>query len=505
MASHVYGKCRYLMTGSKAYRHVRCSNFYPQTNFISKIISRHIVSSRTGVPHVCIVGSGPAGFYTAQQILKNHKEAHVDMIEKLPVPFGLVRFGVAPDHPEVKNCINQFTKTAQNERFEFIGNVTVGKDISVAELRDAYDAIVLSYGADDDRVLGIDGENLHGSYSARSFVGWYNGLPEDQDLNPDLSSDTAVIIGHGNVALDIARILLTPISILKKTDIAQHALEALENSRVKTVYLVGRRGPLQVAFTIKELREMTKLPDCKAVLDQHDFQGLAAEVPNIPRPRKRLTELMIKTASESLTPTEVQKLSEATKLWNLKFLRSPLEVVPSSDGKRVAGIRLAINKLQKSGDSVKAITTDETEELKCGLLLRSIGYKSRSIDNNIPFDKQNGVIPNIAGRVNDLKGFYCSGWVRRGPTGVILTTMNDGFETGKSVLDDINNGVLDISNSTPKGKEKVLPLLDNKGVVPVTFSDWKRIDELERIRGESIGKPREKFVTVMEMLEAAFD
>ncbi|XP_066292188.1 NADPH:adrenodoxin oxidoreductase, mitochondrial-like [Branchiostoma lanceolatum] len=464
---------------------------------------RWFCQTSTPGPHVCIVGSGPAGFYTAQHILKNHKTARVDIYEKLPVPFGLVRFGVAPDHPEVKNVINTFTNTAANDRCSFLGNVTVGRDVTVAELRQAYDAVIMSYGADADKEFGIPGEDLPGVYSARSFVGWYNGLPEDKHLAPMLDTDTAVVLGQGNVALDVARILLTPLSIIKKTDITDHAAAALENSQVKTVYIVGRRGPMQTAFTIKELREMTKLPDCRSVLNPADFAGLQDKVKSLQRPRKRLTELLIKTAQTGgATAQETQRLSQATKEWGLKFLRSPLEILPTEDGSRVSGIRLGMNKLEGSDSSARAIPTGETEVLSCGLVLRSIGYKSVPIDDTVPFDSQKGIIPNTAGRVTGCKGLYCSGWVRRGPTGVILTTMTDGFETGKAVVDDLTTGVLQPLSGV-RGQEQIQPLLHKKGIQAVTFEDWNKIDSEETMRGEKVGKPREKIIEVKEMLEVA--
>uniref|UniRef100_A0A8B9SVZ7 Ferredoxin reductase n=1 Tax=Anas platyrhynchos TaxID=8839 RepID=A0A8B9SVZ7_ANAPL len=236
--------------------------------------ARRWLSSRSPAPRVCVVGSGPAGFYTAQHLLKHHDLVQVDIYEKLPVPFGLVRFGVAPDHPEVKNVTKTFGQTARSERCKYYGNVAVGRDVTVAELRQAYHAVVLSYGAEDNRTLGIPGENLPGVYSARAFVGWYNGLPENRDLKPDLSCETALILGHGNVALDIARILLSPLDLLRKTDITECSLAALACSKVKRVWLAGRRGPLQVAFTIKELREMINLPGTQPVLNPADFTGL---------------------------------------------------------------------------------------------------------------------------------------------------------------------------------------------------------------------------------------
>ncbi|NXN95041.1 ADRO protein, partial [Rhinopomastus cyanomelas] len=456
-------------------------------------------------PRVCVVGSGPAGFYTAQHLLKHHSGARVDIYEKLPVPFGLVRFGVAPDHPEVKNVINSFTQTARSERCTYHGNVTVGRDITVAELRQAYHAVVLSYGAEDNQVLGIPGENLYGVYSARAFVGWYNGLPENRDLKPDLSCETALILGHGNVALDVARMLLTPLQLLRKTDITDCSLAALACSKVKRVWLVGRRGPLQVAFTIKELREMINLPGTRPVLNPDDFTGLENAIKDAPRPRKRLTELMIKTALEKPgeRAVEVQAVAgkaEPPREWGLKFQRSPQEVLPTADGKRVRGVRMALTRLEGSGDSAKAIPTGDVEELECGLVLSSIGYRSLPLDPAVPFDTQRGIIPNSSGRVEGVPGLYCSGWVKRGPTGVIITTMNDSFDTAQSVLEDLQAGVLDVSTSR-EGFGAVESILRSRGVRPISFSDWEKIDAAEVARGKVAGKPREKIVDPQEMLQ----
>ncbi|XP_041265351.1 NADPH:adrenodoxin oxidoreductase, mitochondrial isoform X2 [Onychostruthus taczanowskii] len=477
---------------------------------------RRWLSSAAPAPRLCVVGSGPAGFYTAQHILKvprrdlpsegaisalpgpqqHHGGALVDIYEKLPVPFGLVRFGVAPDHPE--NVTNAFTQTARSERCAFYGNVTVGRDVTLPELQQAYHAVVLSYGAEDNRVLGIPGENLPGVYSARAFVGWYNGLPENQDLKPDLSCETALILGHGNVALDIARILLSPLQLLRKTDITDSSLAALACSKVKRVWLVGRRGPLQVAFTIKELREMINLPGTRAVLDPANFTGLESAVRDAPRPRKRLTELMIKTALEQ--PVEMQAAGAAApREWGLKFQRCPQEVLPSADGRRARGVRMALTRLEGSGDSAKAIPTGDVEDLECGLVLSSIGYRSLPLDPAVPFDSQRGVIPNSSGRVQGVPGLYCSGWVKRGPTGVIITTMNDSFDTAQSLLEDLQGGVLDISPSR-EGFGLVESILRSRGVRPVSFSDWEKIDAAEVARGKAAGKPREKIVDPAEML-----
>uniref|UniRef100_A0A8C8YEM5 NADPH:adrenodoxin oxidoreductase, mitochondrial n=1 Tax=Prolemur simus TaxID=1328070 RepID=A0A8C8YEM5_PROSS len=418
--------------------------------------SRHF-STQEKTPQICVVGSGPAGFYTAQHLLKHHTQARVDIYEKQLVPFGLVRFGVAPDHPEVK-----------------------------------------SYGAEDHQALDIPGEELPGVFSARAFVGWYNGLPENQGLSPDLSCDTAVILGQGNVALDMARILLTPPEHLERTDITKAALGVLRQSQVKTVWIVGRRGPLQVAFTIKELREMIQLPGTRPILDPEDFLGLQDRIKEIPRPRKRLTELLLQTATEKPRVEEAARLASASRAWGLRFFRSPQQVLPSPDGRRVAGIRLAVTRLEGVGEATRAVPTGDVEDLPCGLVLSSIGYKSHPIDPSVPFDFKLGVIPNMEGRVVDVPGLYCSGWVKRGPTGVIGTTMNDSFLTGQMLLQDLKAGLLP-SGPRP-GSVAIQALLSSRGVRPVSFSDWEKLDAEEVARAQGSGKPREKLVDPQEML-----
>ncbi|XP_072523796.1 NADPH:adrenodoxin oxidoreductase, mitochondrial [Salminus brasiliensis] len=456
------------------------------------------VSSASGSgPKVCIVGGGPAGFYTAQHLLKARDDVTVDVYERLPVPFGLVRFGVAPDHPEVKNVINTFTQTAQHQRCFFHGNVTVGTDITVEELKKAYHAVVLSYGAEANRFMGVPGEDLAGVFSARDFVGWYNGLPNNRMLNPDLNCDTVVILGQGNVALDVARILLSPLDLLKKTDITQHALDALVASQVRRVLIVGRRGPLQIACTIKEVREMINLPDTNADMLPADFEGVSETLKDLPRPRKRLTELLMKTVK-----TEVGG-HEADKRWGFRFLRSPVEVLPGADGKRAAGIRLAVNKLEGSGEDAKAVPTGQTEDLECGMVISSIGYKSLPIDPCVPFEPHGAILPNDMGRVLDTAGLYCSGWVKRGPTGVIATTMNDSFDTARILLKDMNSGIVDLSVNKP-GAQEIGALLKERGVRSVSFSEWEKINLEEVQRGEAAGKPREKLLDVREMLTVAW-
>ncbi|KAG2460858.1 ADRO protein, partial [Polypterus senegalus] len=425
---------------------------------------QHFSSQTSPSVQVCIVGSGPAGFYTAQHLLKSHKGIHVDIFEKLPVPFGLVRFGVAPDHPEVKNVINTFTQTAHLERCEFFGNVTIGSDITMEELKMAYHAVIM--------------------------------------LNPDLSSDAVVILGQGNVALDVARILLSPVELLKKTDITQASLDSVAASKIKRVVIVGRRGPLQLACTIKELREMVNLPGTKPVLDRRDFEGIKDALKDIARPRKRLTELLMKVAMEEPSGRDAERWAAASREWSLRFLRSPIKILPTADGKKVAGIRFAVTALEGSGENAKAVLTGEEEEVSCGLIVSSIGYKSLPIDDGVPFDETQGVIPNDMGRVCQTPGLYCSGWVKRGPTGVIATTMNDSFETARCVLEDIDSRVLDCSMAKP-GYHALCGLLEKRGVTPVSFSGWEKIDALEVTRGAEFGKPREKLLDVQEMLQLA--
>ncbi|XP_037547531.1 NADPH:adrenodoxin oxidoreductase, mitochondrial [Nematolebias whitei] len=451
-------------------------------------------------PKVCVVGGGPAGFYTAQHLIKARQAVEVDIFERLPVPFGLVRFGVAPDHPEVKNVINTFTQTAKHSRCSFYGNVSVGKDVSVSELQQAYHAVVLSYGAEGNRRMGVPGEDLAGVYSAKDFVGWYNGVPNCQKLSPDLSCDTAVVLGQGNVALDVARILLCPVDALKKTDITQPALDALAQSPIRRVLIVGRRGPMQVACTIKELREMVNLPGTRPEMEAEDFKGVAEALKDLPRPRKRQTELMLKTALETPGEKEQQRRENASRIWGFRFFRSPVEILAEPGCSRTTGIRLAVNRLEGSGEGAQAVLTGEVEDISCGLVICSIGYKSLPIDPTVPFDSHKAIVPNRNGRIG--QGLYCSGWLKTGPTGVIATTMNNSFDTARSLLEDIDSGTLDVSAAKP-GSQSINALLEKRGVTPVTFSKWEKIDSLEMRRGEACGKPREKLLSVEEMLKAA--
>lgn len=442
-------------------------------------------------PKVCIVGSGPAGFYAAQQLLKSSSDVHIDIYERLPVPYGLVRFGVAPDHQDVKNVINTFNKIAINSRVKFLGNVNVGKDITVKQLQENYHAVLLTYGAEEDRSLGIPGENLSNVLSSRQFVGWYNGFPYDKNLKINLDVEEAVIVGQGNVAIDVARILLTPIDDLAKTDITAHALEQLSKSKIKKVWMIGRRGPLQAAFTIAELREMTKLKNCKTLWRANDFNGISEFIPNLPRPRKRLTELMIKNLNDSINNHHDNNIKKFAPI----FLRGPKEIIGN---KFVEKIRLSVNILEGNDYKTQQATdTFEIEDINCGLVLRSIGYKSKQIDQSIPFDIKKGKIINSNGFVED--NLYTAGWLSTGPTGVILSTMNDAIYVGGKISKELNTTL------NKSGSYEILKILDSKNIRTVSFNDWEKIDKIEISRGKNIGKPREKIVDVSEMLDIAFN
>ncbi|KAG0303744.1 NADPH-adrenodoxin reductase [Dissophora globulifera] len=436
------------------------------------------------------------------------------MYEAMPVPHGLVRFGVAPDHPEVKNVMHTFDEVARNPNFTFIGNTSVGTfvtpgaskaQLEVSDLRPHYDAILLAYGAHEDRLLGVSNEQtLKGVMAARSFVGFYNGLPSEQDLEIDLSqSETAVVIGQGNVALDVARILLTPLEELKKTDLTDKMIRILEKSRIKHVYVVGRRGPLEVAFTAKELREMLQLPNTTFYMDQ---QLLASEMEragkSLERPRKRLMGLLEKGIKESKP--------DQPKSWSLLFLRSPMGFTGKDDNNNsghLAAIDLGINRLEGEDSNRKAVSTGEKESLECGLAFRSIGYKSVGIQG-VPFDERKGIVPNIDGKVVDadqnlVPGLYAAGWLKRGPIGVIATTMADAYQTGDTMISDWISGrpMLNGNSKDKQGGKPVLDLLHARGHRTVSYQDWQKIEQKEFELGAKSGKPREKFLTVEEMLK----
>eukprot|EP00041_Stephanoeca_diplocostata_P018070 m.375036 g.375036 ORF g.375036 m.375036 type:complete len:529 (-) comp20911_c0_seq5:103-1689(-) len=474
----------------------------------------------TPPPRVCVVGGGPAGFYTAHQLLKVHKTVCVDIIEELPVPYGLVRFGVAPDHPEVKNCTEQFDAVATNARCEYFGNVALGKHVSVAELQERYTAVVLAYGVHKDRKLGIDGEptgdsvppssvsnSLRGVHSAREFVGWYNGHPDFRALAPEISSaKTAVVIGHGNVALDVARVLTSPVdTILAPTDMTSAAVHALRDSAIKNVIVVGRRGPIEAAFTIKEIREQARLPGCVTTIAAEDVAFSDEESAWIASQRrlKRKMELMCKIAAgeEGNTTNATDPVS---KYCQIVFRRSPVALLesPTRPG-CVGGVRVEINSLEsvegKDLDARRAVGTGVYEDIPCDVVFTSVGYLGVAVDPEVPFDARRGVIPNTHGRVDAAArpGLYCSGWIKTGPTGVIATTMRTAYETAGAIAHDLTEGKL----STPVAP--VPPSYEyfkQKNADVVTFADWQHLEAHEVAQGAAVGKVSEKCTSVAEML-----
>ncbi|OAT09861.1 ferredoxin-NADP+ reductase [Blastomyces gilchristii SLH14081] len=504
-----------------------------------KQFSSNGVQSRRPL-RVAVVGSGPAGFYAAYRLISKVEDAFVDMYEQLPVPFGLVRFGVAPDHPEVKNCQEKFTEVATSPRFNFIGNIDLGVDLPLRSLKPHYDAILFAYGASKDKELRIPGENtIRGIYSARAFVGWYNGLPECRDLAPDLSSgEDAVVIGQGNVAMDVARLLLTDVDVLRKTDMSEYALEELAKSKIKRVTVVGRRGPMQAAFTIKEVREILQLPSVFfEPIPEHLFPP-ESSIKSLPRVQKRITQLL---AKGSLT-----KPQEASKSWSLDFLLSPHSFHGSPSHPDVLSyMKFSRNQLDPADPfSPTARVTPLLQEdghvahidIPTSTCFRSIGYQSLPLpgfeDLDIQFNYSRGIIPNDGqGRVittpptpdsgtaelsgdyeaRQVPGLYCAGWVKRGPTGVIASTMTDAFDTADAIATDWasytasshGHAFLNSSEggSSGLGWEGVLPTARKLGLHPTNWEDWERIDRAEIERGKAAGKVREKFGRVEEMLE----
>ncbi|KAM3347790.1 hypothetical protein ACQJBY_021600 [Aegilops geniculata] len=466
--------------------------------------------------HVCVVGSGPAGFYTAEKMLKGHEGVQVDIIDRLPTPFGLVRSGVAPDHPETKIVVNQFSRVAANPRCSFFGNVTLGSDVSLSELRKTYDVVVLAYGAESDRSFGIPGEDLRGIHSAREFVWWYNGHPDMCNLAPDLTNtDSAVVLGQGNVALDVARILLRCTTELASTDIAGYALDALRSSTIRKVYLVGRRGPVQAACTAKELREILGnykmcLKNVNVCIKEADLATSPADKEEMrnSRIKRRVYELLSKAAT-----VHQENNDNDQKELHFVFFRKPTKFLPSEDGSTVGAVELEKTLLKDDGATGKqvAVGTGEFEELKCGIVLKSIGYKSLPVEG-LSFDKYRGVVPNLRGRVLSSEsetatvepGLYVVGWLKRGPTGIVATNLHCAEETVDSILEDDRKGVF-TDPSVPKrqGRRGLLEILEQKNARYVPFDGWEKIDSKEKTAGELKNKPREKITRWNELLEAA--
>jgi ferredoxin/flavodoxin---NADP+ reductase len=441
---------------------------------------------------VAVIGSGPAGFYAAGALLDADVPVEVDMLERLPTPWGLVRLGVAPDHPKLKTVSRAFERIADKPGFRFVGNVEIGRDLHHRDLANLYDVLVYAVGAQTDRRLGIPGEDLPGSWSAFEFVAWYNGHPDYQDLEFDLDVERAVVIGNGNVALDVARMLALTPDELAPTDTTDAATEAISSSRVNDIVVLGRRGPAEAAFTPVELGELADLAGADVVVDPHVLEGVLNESPDT-RVRRNL-ETLHELASRARTGKP--------KTLRLRFLASPVALHGDD---RVEAIEIVRNRLEERDGRLVAVATDEHETIPCGLVFRSVGYRGVALPD-VPFDEARGTIRNDRGRVLDdagehVAGTYCAGWIKRGPTGIIGTNKKDAAETVALLLEDVRAGHL--AHDAGKTAEAVDALLDERGTRRVVYTGWQAIDAFERSRGEPLGRPRVKLVTWNELLDAA--
>jgi len=439
---------------------------------------------------IAIIGAGPSGIYAAEALIKQTEiNVSVDVFDRLPTPYGLVRYGVAPDHQTIKSVTKVMQKVLQDPRVRFLGNVEFGRDLTFADLRRHYDAVIYTVGASSDRHLGIPGEDLPGSLSATEFVAWYNGHPDYQNLDIRLNVQGVAVVGMGNVAVDVTRILAKSAEELRQTDIADHALPVLAQSQVSDIYMLGRRGPAQAKFTTKELRELGELHNADIVVRPEELEldeRSAASIAGEPALLKNL-EVLREFAARPLTgkPRRV----------HLRFFVSPVAILGEG---RVQKIRLEKNRLD---ENLNAVGTGEFEELEVGLVLRSVGYKGVPLPE-VPFDQRKGVIPNQGGRVlregQVAVGEYTAGWIKRGPSGVIGTNKADATETVKLLLQDAPHLPL----APEPNPEAVTRLLQARGVRYVTLEHWLKLDALECALGQAQGRPRVKLTSVDKMLEA---
>ncbi|MBN3513601.1 FAD-dependent oxidoreductase [Mycolicibacterium nivoides] len=450
--------------------------------------------------HVAIVGSGPSGFFAAASLLKfadlpdSDRDVRVDMLEMLPTPWGLVRSGVAPDHPKIKSISAQFDKTAADPRFRFFGNIKVGEHITPAELAQRYDSVVYAIGAQSDRALHIPGEELPGSVAAVDFVGWYNAHPHFDGMAPDLAGGRAVVVGNGNVALDVARILVSDPQALANTDIADHALASLDTRGVEEVVVIGRRGPLQATFTTLELRELGDLEglgDVDVILDPADFDDITDED----------LEAAGKTVKQNIRVLRKyvdEQPREAKRRIVFRFCTSPIELRGED---RVESIVLGRNELVRDADGrMVAKDTGEREELPVQLVVRAVGYRGVPTPG-LPFDERSGTIPHTGGRIDGSSNEYVVGWIKRGPSGVIGSNKKDSQDTVDTLLEDLRAGGVG-ERGSEYGRELAEWLLEHQPAL-VTGEHWQLIDAHERAAGESVGRPRVKLASVAELLRVA--
>ena len=448
---------------------------------------------------IAVIGSGPAGFYAAGELFRQQSwEIKVDMFERLPTPFGLVRGGVAPDHQKIKSVQKIYSRIAENENFRFFGNVEFGRDIFQADLLEHYDAVIYSVGSPADRELGIPGEDLSGSHSATEFVAWYNGHPDFCDYKFDLSAKNAFVIGIGNVALDVARILAKTPEELAETDIADYALDALRASQLEDIWLVGRRGPVQAAFSPAELREFMELAEADVVVEQNVLELDAESQQILETDASNDTKKNI----EILKQISARQISEKKRRVHFLFLSSPVEI---SGNDKVEKISLVRNQLLKREDgSLAAQPTEKINEAAAELVFRSIGYHGQPLPD-LPFDQKSGTIPNECGQVKDPENGnklrnreYVAGWIKRGPSGVIGTNKQDAVETVHRMLETFLNEKMEAGKNC--ANPDIVALLENRKLEYVSFADWKLIDVHETEAGQKQGRPRVKLTSIAEML-----
>lgn len=423
---------------------------------------------------IAIIGAGPAGFYAAEALLDLISDVRIDIIERLPTPFGLIRAGVAPDHQTTKKVAKRFQETALRETIHYYGNIEVGRDVSIAELREMYDAVILAVGSPSDRSLGIPGEDKKGVYGSTEFVGWYNGHPDFRDLAPDLNTSTAVVVGNGNVALDVARVLVKSKAEMAASDLPDYASASIHHSPISDVYILGRRGPAEAKFTNVELREMGRLEEC-ALLVESALEPLSSK--DLSDRDRRLIEKNLATFWEF-----IDRKADKPKRVHFKFRIAPVEIIGDE---RVEGIRAERTRLEKG----RAVGTGEFSLIPCGLIVVAIGYRGLPFEG-VPFDPNRGLIPNDDGRI--AKGVYAVGWAKRGPTGIIASNRPDGINCAEQIRKDIRKG-------TKPGRDWLRRTLSERGVRAVTFDDWLEIDAAE-IASAVRPAPRRKFTTFGEML-----
>jgi len=431
--------------------------------------------------NVAIVGAGPSGFYTAAALLKLVPDVHIDIIEALPSPYGLIRGGVAPDHQSTKAVARAFERTAGTPQVAYFGNVALGRDVSLDELREIYDAVVLAMGAPLDRRLDIPGGDKPGAYGAAAFVGWYNGHPDYSDLNPDLNTRSVCVIGNGNVALDIARVLVKTPREMASSDLPEAVARVIHSAPIRDVYVIGRRGPAEAKFTNKELSELGALEACVPVVDAAQLPASVPEEDGLPERERRRREKNLATF-RSFAARRPEDEKDKPRRLHFIFYARPVEVL---GGDRVEGLRLERTRVEGG----RAVGTGETFDIPCGLIVSAIGYRMPAIAG-LPIDPDTGVIRNSDGRVE--KGVYTVGWARRGPTGVIGTNKSDGDIVARHIVEDVGQG-------GKPGRAALEALLREHGVHWVSFADWQRIDAAE-VAAAPPGAPRRKLIRIKDML-----